>query len=301
MNVRVACSAFGLAAVLVACHGFIPSNVPTSSNAALNQLPIAAPDNRKTAWGNLVDDPSGKPLAGVLVALYPWAPCKVSGKKLNCPKAVATTKTLGNGRFNLSAKNGHYILAIGSDDPNDTTRPTIHDNVTLTGGVQHIVAPSMPPLPLITPNAIERNGKYRLVTVNKTRELPCFTEFNAIRLQRGLQPMVLDEWLTENDRTVTAAIVKWWNNGDHGPPPTPVPSNPYEGLSTGNIGIVGGNSCHDIANDAFKLNAKYAANVQAHWFHGMWYAYDHSKEGTGEGQFPRDPRNFVDPNVPRWP
>lgn len=114
---------------LSACQSSVPST-PGDLRAAIDAVTTVA-------WGKLVDDPSGKPLRGVRVALEPWKPCRAAPnvpwadknqkpwrhhEALVCPKAIVNGTTRADGRFLLRALAGHYLLAIGSDDPADMNR-----------------------------------------------------------------------------------------------------------------------------------------------------------------------------------
>ncbi len=121
------------------------------------------------------------------------------------PTPILTTTTDAHGHFTISAPNGTYLLVIGSDDNTDTTRPTIHDKALLYGQ-SVLAAPTMPPIPGITPAPVETSGNYRLVTIDQVHELPCINDYDQQRTQRGLPKPVIDEWLTENVRAAGSAV-----------------------------------------------------------------------------------------------
>src|SRR6185437_12937123 len=98
---------------------------------------------------------------------------------------IATTTTDASGQFTISAKNGTYLLVIGSDSTSDTTRPTIHDKIILNGQTT-LVAPTMPPFPGVTPPRVETSGNYRLANIDQALELPCIQEWNAQRTAHSL-------------------------------------------------------------------------------------------------------------------
>ncbi len=207
---------------LCACQNFASS--PIAPQAAFDAAAA-------TAWGKVVDDPSGKPLRGIRVALEPWKPCRATPnvpwasknqkpwkehETLVCPKPIVSVSTRSDGGFSFRAPAGHYLLVIGSDDPADLTRPTIHDQIWLKGSSQHLLAPTpcptiyppgkvpagmrcLPPIPQITFPAPERSGDYRLVTISHW-EKPCIRAFDAYRAKWNLDAAVVDEWLTENNR-----------------------------------------------------------------------------------------------------
>ncbi|HVA34368.1 MAG TPA: hypothetical protein VNG31_09485 [Candidatus Baltobacteraceae bacterium] len=317
--------AIAAAAALAACQG-----IATNGGAlpGADRRGAIAPKLRTTAWGILVDDPSGKPLAHVPVALDPWLPCSVGKKRrqktLTCPTPVTTTTTAWNGRFVLHAAPGHYLLTIGSDSTEDMTRPTIHDNVTLASGTQHLIAPEpcptlyksppgapapghcLPPIPLVPPAPMESNGDYRLVTLTKDERL-CTIAFDQERTQRHLESAVVDEWLTENNR----ASMAYYRNPKH------VPFG-NGGLTGGFAFGVGGNMKPVYGHSAcwlYSMQATafspavpnglaYSGDPRTHWMAGVWQWYDIERKqqgAVGNAQYPRDPRNEPDPYVYNWP
>jgi hypothetical protein len=259
------------------------------------------------AVGTLVDDPSGAPLAGVMVRLDPWQwgsgpvsgaapaytpPPNIVPGPSPTPIAIATTDP--QGRFTLTAANGTYLLVIGSDDPDDMNRPTIHDRVVLSGQTT-LVAPTMPPVPGITPPPVETNGDYRLVTIDQMHELPCITDYDAQRTQRGLPKPVIDEWLTENVRAWVAQSVTPYNKQ--------VTPGVYGFLTTGSDTVTGYSDCSPMTTNAFTGNA-FAWSAQSNWYAGSYLPYQVSNGNLpayGASLFPVDPRLFVDYNAPTWP
>jgi hypothetical protein len=85
---KLVATAVAIVATVVGCHG---GTAATVLPAQLAHRSVVTDHVTTTAWGDVVDDPSGKPLAGILVQLMPWKPCVVSGKTLTCSKAVAVT------------------------------------------------------------------------------------------------------------------------------------------------------------------------------------------------------------------
>ncbi|MBV8435713.1 MAG: carboxypeptidase regulatory-like domain-containing protein [Candidatus Eremiobacteraeota bacterium] len=351
MKSRVFLFTSACVAVLAACQGV--SSVPPRSFGAVPHREVAM----TTGWGRVVDDtyrctngsqreapactnPSGAPLANVPVALEPWKPCypqphvRVPNppaptrwpqpERLVCPRAITATTTDARGRFTLRAPPGHYVLVIGSDSAADLARPTIHDNVTLAGSVQHLTAPTPCPafhpsvryehclqqIPMITPNPVERSGDYRLTTIDVVYEKPCVVSFDEQRAQRNVEPVVVDEWMTENTRNEQ----RWVAN----PKFTPAPFvwNGWPRLSTGFASNQGGSirqvdghpGCWtwNIAG-AFFYNVDalpYSIDPRTHWFSGFfgqWYKRGASGNTLGDSQYLRDPRSARDPNVPVWP
>jgi hypothetical protein len=277
------------------------------------------------ATGRVVGDPSGRPLRGVAVNLYPWTPCKIEHiaglRSISCPKAVASTTTDADGTFRLRARPGHYLLAVGSDDPNDLVHPTVHDDVTLAGTSQHLVAPGpcpgtppqragvhcLPSIPLASATGVERGGDYRLATLDG-HEVPCAKAFDAARTALKLEPAVVDEWLTENTR----AFVSWRVN------PNLKTFRTFASLSTGQLEVVGGGSKRvdgespcgyyliesTVFSTAFPSIEKYALDPRTHWIGARWVMFNPAngdRQGIGYAQYPRDPRNFQDPRVRYWP
>ncbi len=259
----------------------------------------APPATTTTATGMLVDDPSGSPLAGIPVKLEPWT---AGATPLPSPQAT----TAANGTFSIGpVANGHYLLVIGSDSPTDTTRPTIHDNVTLTGGTQPVYGPNLTvkpygPIPTVTPPAVEINGDYRLDTLSATDEVPCLMAFNQQRAALNLPPVVADEWLTENAREANAFRVS-------GQFATLQPTLTWYGLLTTGNGVGGGQAdCTTFVDSGFAAhgtNYSYITNANTQWYGGNYIPYvsGSSVSASGEEEFPLDPRFQADPNVPIWP
>lgn len=330
-----------VAIALASCHGL--------SNAVLPQFSQSVQSSTMTtAWGKLVDDPTGKPLAHVLVQLEPWKPCRPEppvpmptpgGAKgtiwpppsawphpetLACPKPVAKTSTNRFGRFTLVAPKGHYLLVIGSDSSADLTRPTIHDNVILTGGMQRLYAPTpcatfepaikyqhcLPQIPLVTPNPAERSGDYRLTTIDAKYERPCIETYDAQRRQRNVEPAVVDEWLTENNRNTQRFV---------GSKKFSVPFGVWVGwpdLSSAYADTQGGTlrrtdrhqACWAYnTQTAFFRNSgaiPFSVDPRSKWYagaFGKWNKLSLTGNLLGASQYPRDPRTFIDNNVPVWP
>ena len=233
-----------------------------------------------TASGKLVDDPSGAPLGGIKVGLAPWTAAAT-------PMPEGTTAP--DGSFSFTAPNGHYLLVIGSDSVTDTTRPTIHDNVTLTGGTQVLKGPNLPTIPTVTPAPVETSGDYRMVALDTNNEVPCLQDFNAKRVSLSLGQTVEDEWLAENIRALTQAKTTsgFVGGGSF--------------LTLGNNQIGGGATCHDMNVTSFSGAPSYAASSQTLWYAGEYEMYTPpgaSTQGVGFSEFPQDPRAFSDPIGP---
>ena len=192
----IACSAVA-ALALAACGG---GSGGGGGGGGGGILPTPTPPpTTTTASGTLVSDPAGTPISGVHVALQPWAAYPTPGPS---PTPLAITATTdGSGDFTLAnVPNGQYLLVIGSDDPNDTTTPTIHDHITLTGGAQALLAPTLPSVStLVTVNSVESGGKYRFRPLTNS----CFAEVNAART--ATPKLVADEWLLESAYWVAEA------------------------------------------------------------------------------------------------
>lgn len=232
-----------LACAFVGCSQ--QSGIP--QGAAMNGRPsgFAAPLALSAAHskttnpsGRVVDDPSGSPLAGISVRLLPWSTgCTwdKSTKIRTCPDYLKhhKTHTDGDGRFALhGVPNGEYLLVIGSDDPSDYVRATVHARVSLTGGNQELRAPTLPAVPCVheaeldngyclamakpgtTPfpvPAVETHGAFRLVTLSPETEVPCISAFNQKRVDKRLPPVVEDEWEAELARTSEGYITSGVN------------------------------------------------------------------------------------------
>lgn len=301
-----------------------PGPTPCPSGYTGTAPNCVAPQSTTTASGTVVDDGTGAPLAGVPVKLEPWAPCgatpaptSITPENDGCPTPLpspqATTGT--NGTFTLgSVPNGHYLLVVGTDavatlppgyapstctnacgSPTPapfTVQATVHDNVTLTGGNQTLVAPTLKPIPTVTPPVWETNGDYRLATLNATTEMPCYLAWQYERQQNGLALGTNDEWLVENMRAIQLARY------GGGLPVMPVTTQ-YT-LTSGESADSGGVSCTDFVDGFFPggiTPSSYSTDPRTEWFGGQ-YVY---ASGLGLAEFPIDPRSYTDPNVPNWP
>ena len=310
---------------LSACQSPMPTT-PVVPTAAL--VPATA-----SAWGKLVDDPSGRPLRGVRVALEPWKPCRAKPdvpwatlnqkpwpqhETLICPQPIRTTQTARDGRFTLRAPAGHYLVVIGSDDPEDLTRPTIHDQVWIKGGSQHLLAPTpcptlyppgtvpagarcLPPIPQIAFPKPERDGDYRLATISHW-EKPCIRAFDKYRAKWNLDPAVVDEWLTENNRAQIKEIrlpnfQPWPGNGNI------TQGFAYQPSGDRNCG----RTLIEIAGmfqAGIQGSVNYAADPRSHWITALNRPLIEEKPQdvwVSNGQDLRDPRNWKDPIYPTWP
>ncbi len=206
-----------------------------------------------------------------------------------------TTTTDASGHFTITAHNGAYMLVIGSDSNTDTTRPTVHDHIVL-GAQAVLAAPSMPPIPGITPAPVETNGDYRLVTIDQTHELPCIQDYDQQRANHSLPSPVIDEWLTENVRAAVSQSVTPYNK-------QVAQSNPYGFLTTGNSTQTGGTSCATMASNAFS-NPADQDPFASPWYAGSFLPYQASNGNLpayGASEFPYDPRIIPDPNALAWP
>ena len=273
-----------------------------------------------------MDDGTGTPLAGVSVKLMPWAPCgatpapsAITPESDGCPTPLPSPQATTNasGQFALNgAPNGHYILIVGSDTvatpppgyapslcnpcsatPSPapfTVQATVHDNVTLTGGNQVLAAPTIPPIPTVTPKAWETNGSYRLAMLDASTEMPCYI---AWQYQRGLRSLPLgtaDEWITEQVRGI--------NYGQqHGGVSVKL-------LTSGGFQNSGGTTCDAslVFTSTFQGSIAalpYATDLRTLWFGGQFvlgYSGGVSYGIVGLAEFPIDPRSYVDPNIPTW-
>jgi len=326
MNLRLIASTVGIAALLAACGGGGGGSVPPPTNTT---TPTPTPGQTTTnASGTVVDDGTGSPLAGVAVKLMPWAPCgptpvpatSITPENDGCPTPLPSPQvtTAANGTFTLNGvPNGHYILIVGADTvatppagyvpppctvncgtPTPapfTVQATVHDNVTLTGGAQTLVAPTMPSVPSgYTPPTWETNGDYRLATLDAAKEMPCYIAWQYLRAQNGLAGGAVDEWITENIRANIANVVA--HNGA-----TLVP------ITTGGSEGSGGADCYNsnLAPQFVPGTNTYAVNSRTLWFGGLWYLYEGGGtsfyQGFTNAEYPIDPRSFTDPYYPNWP
>jgi hypothetical protein len=217
----------------------------------------------------------------VKVVLEPWTALATP-----LPSPQATTDA--NGNFVLAAApNGHYLLVIGRNSPTDTTSTTIHDNVTLSGGNQTLVAPTLPSMPGYTPPAWETNGTFRLSHVDTTTELPCFQRFNQDRANASQSAVPLDEWVLENVHTNNA------NTFSNQPVTYKFLSSQDGALSSGAPG------CNALIDFQFSSSGAYGADARVVWFGAAVLHGATSYVGTVEAPF--DPRGYTDPNYPMWP
>jgi hypothetical protein len=331
MYLRLFASAIGIIAALAACGGGGGNGSAPATNPTPATTPTLIPSQGQTttnASGTVVDDGTGTALAGVAVKLMPWAPCgptpspatSITPENDGCPTPLPSPQatTAANGSFALDAvPNGHYLLIIGTDTvstppagyapPTCTTncgtptpapfavQATVHDNVTLTGGNQTLVAPRLPTVPSgYTPPSWETNGDYRLATLNTQTEMPCYIAWQYERVQNNLAGASVDEWLTENERANLGYAVA--NNQIN---PVVLSSKPAE--------VSGGTACATaLVLQAFAAGANsYAADPRTLWFGGAYDYYGFSTNPNvsafGLAEFPIDPRSYADPNHPTWP
>jgi hypothetical protein len=319
MNLRVCILLLAANAVFAACSS-VNSTPPLGRTDAVRDVGAASTSGRTTAWGHLVNDPSGRPLADILVRLEPWdrGCVKTSRHTASCPGYLRwRTTTQRDGKFTLrSVPNGDYLLVIGSDSPADLTRPTIHDHVKLTGGSQQLLAPTLPTIPCSmaqykewcdsvapSPNvtafprpAVEKHGQYRLATIEPKREQPCVVEFNKQRAKRRLPLVVVDEWLAENTREVMAYRFAYR-------PPTDIPQ-PYPYLTINETAAAGGNDCTEMIDAYFPtdtMTGKVLRDPRTRWVGAIWYRYSPVGDQGGEAQFPIDVRLHLDHLQGPWP
>jgi len=301
MNLRAIASTIGIVAALAACGGGGGSGAqPPAMNAPTPSTTPAV----TSASGTVVDDASGSPLAGVHVVLMPWAPCaatpspatSITPENDGCPTPLPSPQvtTATNGAFTLNGvPNGHYLLIIGADSTSTsgTVQATVHDNVTLTGGNQTLVAPTLPAVTGVSVPMWESNGDYRVASLNATTEVPCFQAWQSERATSNLAAGTVDEWSLENVRSDNAFAL----TGAAGPVPV---------LTSGGQGITGGTSCNSLVSAAFigSSASAVATDPRAEWFAGQYVPYiSGSVSATGFAEFPIDPRSYTDPNHPNWP
>jgi hypothetical protein len=306
---------FGLAVALLlaGCRGIAPTqpnNIVPAVMARNAPMPEALKSSHTTAWGTLVDDPSGRPLSNVPVRLYPWKQCYDSdhGKRVVCAKAVMQTHTSKDGRFILGdVPNGHYLLVIGTDSTQDLIHPTIHDNVWLKGGTQHLLAPvllavptytvtSVTPGPPVWRPEVERHGLYRLLTIRQAgrpdEEVPCIRYFDAARKAHGLAYVVIDEWLLENLRAFGR---------------TPLSAQRKSGWMAARAWSYGLDPCHGMVSFDFISPTFRAITLSPQL---TWFAFSSAKYHLPEVrplqqvafmEFPLDPRMGRYLGYPHWP
>ena len=310
-----ALAVLALLAGLAACGGGGgggSSPIPAGGGATPTPINAPTPSAPTTnASGVVVNDANGSPLAGVPVKLMPWGPCgtppptaQITPEDDGCPTPLPSPQATTNpqGQFTLNgAPDGHYLLVIGTDSTSETdpVQATVHDNVTLTGGNQTLLAPTLPPVPTITPQPWEINGEYRLATLNPTSETPCFVDWQQERTSNGLPVGSIDEWLLENVRAFNTY------RQDPNYRNAPWPGNPFGLITTGNEGQSGGVNCQNGIAVNFPPSPPIAGNYpldpQTLWFAGQYLTGSSTVSVRQSAEFPIDPRAFVDPNVPNWP
>lgn len=297
---------FGMSLALAACGGGGGGGGVTPPTGGSTPTPTPTQTQSATttnATGTVVNDANGTALAGARVVLMPWGPCgatpsptSITPEDDGCPTPLPSPQatTDANGNFTLTgAPNGHYLLVIGSDSTSSTgaVQATVHDNVTLTGGNQSLKAPTLPPIPTVTPATWETNGDYRLSTLDIAKEDPCFAGYNQKRTSSSLPATSVDEWLMENARAVNA----YFANGSPG-------GIGYGWLATGNETVTSP-SCN-AATIAFAFNppaSTQSTDLRNIWFAGIAYSYQNGTQSSTSMEFPVDPRSYTDPNVPTWP
>ena len=266
------------------------------------------------------------------------APSSITPENDGCPTPLPSPQATTNpqGQFTLNgAPDGHYLLVIGTDTvatplpgyspgpvPTPTTVPcpsgqtppcyappqptpapftvqaTVHDNVTLTGGNQTLLAPTLPPVPAgYVPPVWETNGDYRLAMLNEATEMPCLVAWQYERALRGLSMGSVDEWLLENTRALNAFAQ--------------TPNGP--GTQVGPLFIALGGSQNSGGTDCANANVigaftnpvgSNSLDPRALWFFGQYDFYIPGVSTTsayGLSEFPQDPRSNTYPNSPTWP
>ncbi len=269
-----------LMGLLCACGGGVsttPSAAPSTQAAAMT-----------SAQGVVVEDSNDKPIGGAQVSLSPW----VRGAT---PIPEATSAP--DGTFSFAAKPGHYLLNIHLD----AAHTDVHDNVKLAGGQQMLKASALPLVPDYTPTPAERSGNYRLATLDPVTEVPCLQDYNAVRISRGENPVVADEWLTEN---VRADIAEEEQHPVHWVVPIIISSGYFELTATG-IWIFSRirpdstpapSSCTTIVNDSVEAHEDFMGAADTIWFGGK--AIPSAQIGITE--VARDPRDGYTDAIP-WP
>jgi hypothetical protein len=310
--VSTTASALAAVALLVACHGaggpVLPASASGDARPFARSTPTPPPPTH--AWGLLRSDPANSPLPSIPVKVYPWHPCHVvkNTTTLRCPKALVTTETDSTGRFAFTLPSRHYLLVIGSDSATDFTYATIHDSIELKGETQQLLAPDLPQIPCKTTlpatpapgcyvkvPAVERSGDYRIVAIEKGKELPCLKGFDADRKAANLAPVVQDEWITENTRALGANWFYAINSGS------------AKHLTTFSSAEGGAGPCHVVFDGSFqKADVLYpfVTSPQMRWFAG--YSYEFKLRGFENSfsvaEFPIDPRyNKPVSGAPPWP
>ena len=260
----------------------------------------------------------------------PWAPCgptpapatSITPENDGCPTPLPSPQatTASNGTFALNGvPNGHYLLIIGADavatvPPGYTTPPgncspnpcptpspvnftvqaTVHDNVTLTGGSQTLLAPTLPTVPSgYTPPSWETNGNYRLATLNATTEMPCYIAWQYERAQNSLAGGTVDEWLVENVRANNAYAA------DAGNPRHAFPITTGRRLNKRRASLCGAASITAVRSGFEQPTPRTRGRCGSRGqYDPLWRR---GRSAMGLAEFPIDPRSYTDPNHPTWP
>ncbi len=171
---------------------------PKTTASAAPASPIASPTAPSTesvasVSGEVVDFDTNQPLAGVQIQLRPIAATSYS--------AVATSES--NGAFTFSTEPGSYVIAVGSNSTNDTTRATEHDAITLAAG-KNVLSPIEPmAVPNYTLMPSQSSGNFRLASLSSS-EQSCLSGMNTGRAANSLPLLVEDEEELEYDRAELA-------------------------------------------------------------------------------------------------
>ncbi|MHB8153815.1 MAG: hypothetical protein ACYDG3_12275, partial [Bacillati bacterium] len=184
-------------------------------------------------------------------------------------------------------------------EPGITTvswQATVHDNITLTGGNQVLVAPSMPPQPLVTNPAVQNGPDYRIATLTGV-EAECLATMDTIDTQIGHALLVPDEWLVENARDINASQAATNTLGSGAIAVAYRNSNPGGGAP----------NCYSMLTGAQSNSAIQGviADPLVQWFGGA-YLIDPTpgyQEGLAMYEWSLDPRaeSSADPLYNPWP
>lgn len=203
-----------LVVVLTSCGGGgsgpssapIPPSGPTPCPSGYQgSAPNCSAYTTASISGSVVDYKTGVALAGIRVALAPWA----ATNPWTPPSPVPVATTDPSGAFTATASPGPYLLVIGSDSASDT-RATVHQYVSLNLGPNPLKAPGPTYVTDWTVPASEQTGQFRLMTLDQTVQGSCLSAINTRRASLGLKALIPDEWLEETSYDVGEAFI---NNG----------------------------------------------------------------------------------------
>jgi hypothetical protein len=233
-------------------------------------------------------DPMGTPVVHAHVGLTLWKPGAA---------VVWQEYTDEQGAFKVHAKADTYMLVIEppkSALKNGLVYPTIHDRIELKAGVHDLVAPTLPKFNAVPQSPVERSGDYRMTALTKY-DTTCLDDVQAYRAKRHWEPVVLDEWITENviqfDKTVQfgsgiGTAIGYGNQDIYAAAGTPKAA------------------CSFVTHSLAQHHVDFAASPKVIWYSADAWVIPHSGGQWTIGQTTMyDPRGILPPGYagPEWP